>query len=128
LLSGVPRLTVRRLMFYVVLVAVALKLATVLPDRIEDCFFHWTAWSKAALEERTEAQWYARHAASVAPNQIVGPCYANVRDESGRIVRYTGRVAATLARYHESVARICEAHRCRVWAVQPPPIPSPPFR
>jgi hypothetical protein len=124
---ALPQITVRRMMVYVVVIALAIQAAITLPPAIDSAREHWAVCTMSAAEHRKAAADCRELAVRYPGDTIIWPDVGHVT-RKGQFVPYTGGMAGKDAPYHEASARIYESARWRPWAGMPTQteLPSPP--
>jgi hypothetical protein len=121
---GKPRMTVRRIMIDVALIAIGFHAVIASPPYLDVARGHWARCTQQAADDSREALAYRRVADSLGPDGILTLCIV-FPGANGGSIPYSGRVAAKLADYHEARARTYERARWWSWAGLPADAPRP---
>lgn len=122
---GSPRLTLRRVMIYVAVIAVALDGAIALPPDIEMTSEHW-ARCRGVAAEYDELASRDGYLAEHYPGDTVIAHDVGRYHKKRQFIPDTGEMAARRVPYHEAAARIYERAKWRPWAGLPTDVPQPP--
>ncbi len=124
----VPRVTLRRLMVYVALIAIVpqaiITVVIVLAPRIGAAGRHWSLCRQQASQSYQLASAYRAFASRYGADEPI-PGVTVRQTEKGPVIPATGGAAASMARHFAARARNYEHAMWRPWAGMPPEPPWP---
>jgi hypothetical protein len=118
---GLPRITLRRMMIYVAVLAVAPKAIIELLPYFEMASKHWAMCHREAARDSELASGYRDLANCHPGDAIAAPNVFYSGDDPKRELPLTGAEAARMAEYHDARRVVYDRARWRPWAGMPDP-------
>jgi len=115
-----PRMSLRTMMIYVAVIAVAPKVIIELLPTIEMASKHWAICSREAAHDRELASGYRDLATRYPRGAVIAPDVFYV-GEGERGIPFNGEAAARMAQYHDARLRIYDHAKWRPWSDMPDP-------
>lgn len=123
---GSPPLTLRRVMIYIAVIAVALQAVIALPPYIEIACEHWARCRELAAKYNQFAA-HDRYLAEHYPGNTIFAHDVGFHTKQGQFIPDTGGMAAMRVPYYEAAVQIYERAKWRPWAGLPTDVPQPPL-